>query len=298
MVCYHPIVAYRAASVNESGRRSFVFDVKKSLSGQSHRLPCGQCIGCRLEYSRQWAIRCDHEARLYGHNAFVTLTYDDDHIPHNGTLVREHLQKFLKRLRFDFSAKRMGRVRYFGCGEYGEETARPHYHLVLFNCRFPDSRHFSCRNGYDVYHSEYLNKVWGLGRTEIGSVTFESAAYVARYCVGKVKGDGADAHYRGRLPEFSCMSLKPGVGYEFYRKYKTDIYPNDFVVINSRRMRPPLYYDDLLERDDPALWERVIAARKPHSVDDHERQYHDKQVHRLRVREEVAAGRMLKRGGQ
>lgn len=282
--------------MNESGKRSFVFDVRKSLSGQQTKIPCGQCIGCRLEYSRQWAIRCEHEARLYDDNLFITLTYDDDNLPHGGTLVREDLQKFLKRLRFHFGKDPRRRVRYFGCGEYGEQTARPHYHLVMFNMRLPDAKYFSTRNGFDVYHSEFLNKTWGLGRTEVGSVTFESAAYVARYAVGKITGDAAKGHYRGRLPEFSAMSLKPGIGFMFFHRYWKDIYPNDFVVINSRRMRPPTYYDELLERFQPELHAKVMAARDPHTVDEHARLYHDKQVHRLKVREEVAAGRMLKRG--
>lgn len=283
--------------MNESGKRSFVFDVRKSGTGQQHHIPCGQCLGCRLEYSRQWAIRCEHESKLHRYNSFVTLTYSDEYVPPNGSLVRSHVQNFLKRLRYYSSIQsERGRVRYFGCGEYGEQTARPHYHLILFNCSFADMKHFSTRNGHDVFHSETLNDIWQFGRTEIGSVTFDSAGYVARYCVGKITGDGAQAHYRGRLPEFSMMSLKPGVGARFFEKYRSDIYPNDFVVVNGHRTRPPAYYDLLLERCDPELHARVVAARAPDTVDAHAKAYHDRQRKRLLVREEVASGRLQKRG--
>lgn len=283
--------------MNESGKRSFVFDTRKSLTGTQTKIPCGQCLGCRLERSRQWAIRCEQESKLWRHNCFVTLTYDDEHLPSGGTLVREDLQKFLKRLRVGLSrSNSVYAPRYFGCGEYGEQSARPHYHLILFNCRFDDQKHYSTRNGYDVFTSEKLQRYWKLGRTEIGSVTFESAAYVARYCVGKITGDAAEAHYRGRLPEFAAMSLKPGIGYNHFIRFRTDIYPNDFVVANGQKMAPPRYYDELLERFYPDLAAKVFAARDPKSADDHEKAYYEKQSARLRVREEVATGRLTKRG--
>ena len=133
MTCYHPLTAYWAISKN--GDRSITFDINKSCgSGAVIKLPCGQCVGCRLERSRQWAVRCMHEASLYKRNCFITLTYSNEYLPPNMSLVKSDFQKFMKRLR-----KRCGSsVRYYYCGEYGENFGRPHYHAILFGFDFKD----------------------------------------------------------------------------------------------------------------------------------------------------------------
>ena len=121
-------------------------------------MPCGQCIGCRLERSRQWAIRCVHEASLWPDNCFVTLTFDDDNIISSGSLVKADFQKFMKRLR-----KRFGKgVRYFHCGEYGDLLGRPHHHACLFNFSFPDRYLWSSSGGVNLYRSPTLEELWPL----------------------------------------------------------------------------------------------------------------------------------------
>ena len=143
MPCFHPLTGYLARDANASGKRSIVFDPKLALGVDVKRqVPCGRCIGCRLERSRQWAMRCVHEASLYKNNCFITLTFNDYYLPKDGSLHVEHFQKFMKRLRKRFGSG----VRYFQCGEYGELLRRPHYHACLFNFDFPDRVLWSIRN--------------------------------------------------------------------------------------------------------------------------------------------------------
>ncbi|ACZ33198.1 conserved hypothetical protein [Chlamydia pneumoniae LPCoLN] len=93
-------------------------------------MPCLKCRFCRTQHAKVWSYRCVHEASLYEKNCFLTLTYDDKHLPQYGSLVKLHLQLFLKRLRDRISPHK---IRYFGCGEYGTKLQRPHYHLLIFN---------------------------------------------------------------------------------------------------------------------------------------------------------------------
>ena len=151
-------------------------------------VPCGQCIGCRLERSRQWAIRCVHEASLHTDNCFITLTYSPDCLPSDGSLNHDDFQKFFKRLRKHIAPKK---IRYYMCGEYGEDLqqpsklGRPHFHACLFGLDFDDKQLYIVRDDVKLYTSATLEKIWGKGFVTIGDVTFESAAYVARYIAKK-----------------------------------------------------------------------------------------------------------------
>lgn len=232
-------------------------------------VPCGRCIGCRLERSRQWAIRCVHEASLWEHNSFITLTYDDDHMPIGGTLVKEHFQKFMKRLRFLHTGKT---IRYFHCGEYGETTHRPHYHACLFNHHFADRILYSSTRGNNLYISKELSTLWTYGFSTVGEVTFESAAYVARYIMKKVTGERAADHYQTLdpitgeihqiLPEYTTMSRNKGLGQQWYQKYKNDAYPDDFLIVRGKKMRPPKYYDSIYEQEEPKAHQALKKQRK------------------------------------
>lgn len=163
-----------------------------SPPGEAVQLPCGQCIGCRLDYSLHWAVRCMHEAQMHDENCFLTLTYSDEHVPSSGSLDKGALQKFWKRLRKRFPERR---IRYFACGEYGERLHRPHYHACVFGFDFPDRELFMMREGIPLYTSEALAQCWPFGFCSIGDVTFESAAYVARYACKKITGEAASRHY-------------------------------------------------------------------------------------------------------
>lgn len=264
-------------------------------------LPCGQCIGCRLERSRQWAMRCLHEASLYDRNSFVTLTYDDSNLPVGGTLKYDDFQKFMKRLR-----KRVKQpVRFYVGGEYGEQLMRPHYHACLFGYDFGDKVYYrKTSSGEKIYTSKLLESLWPYGLSSIGDVTFQSAAYIARYCVQKVTGDLAESHYRvitddgevvDRVPEFNHMSLKPGIGSRWLEKYKTDVYPRDYVVINGVKTKPPKYYDVLFERENPGVFSELVAQRELDGYQERLKGEHSDA--RLCVKEQVQSARlsMLKR---
>lgn len=236
--------------------------------GKEHGLcvPCGQCIECRLKRSREWAIRCMHEASLYEDNLFMTLTYADEFLPKGGSLDRRAFPLFMKRLRKEF-----GRVRYFHAGEYGETNGRPHYHALLFGLRFGDEQ--ACgdsKGGHPVFQSDSLSALWPFGLSQLGSVTFDSAQYVARYCVKKVTGSRAAAHYQrvdaqGVIhqlePEYATMSRRPGIGFGWYAKFRSEVYRDDSVLSRGHEVSPPRFYDKKEAELDEARMEVTKARR-------------------------------------
>jgi len=250
VACVSPLDGWFSKDLTALGKRSVVFDLSLALANKPVTVPCGQCIGCRLEYSRNWAMRCMHEASMHEENCFVTLTYDDDHLPENGSLVKEDAQKFMKRLRSRFDECR---IRYFLSGEYGETTFRPHYHMLLFGFDFADKVSAGSRSEYKVWNSDKLEQTWTDGFSEVGSITFESAAYVARYIVKKFKGPSevVKKWYDGVQPEFALMSRRPGIGKSYYEKYGKEISRFDSVIINGKEVKPPRYYDTLFEAVSP-----------------------------------------------
>lgn len=231
-------------------------------------LPCGQCIGCRLERSRQWAVRCMHEASLHDANAFITLTYREECLPPGGSLNYRDFQLFMKRLRERTGVK----MSYYCGGEYGEKLFRPHFHACLFGFDFADKQYLSrSSDGSKLYTSAVLEEVWSHGMCAVGDVSFASAAYIARYCVSKVNGQMADAHYTrvsedGEIirlaSEFNHMSLKPAVGKRWLEKFRTDVYPRDYVIVNGVKTKPPKYYDRLFEKEDPVALDEIRAIRE------------------------------------
>jgi hypothetical protein len=199
-----------------------------------------------------------HEAQMWEENCFITLTYDEESLPAGGTLVRKHFTDFMKRLRKCFSGRT---IRYFGCGEYGSKFLRPHYHIILFNLDFEDKRLYK-HGDFPLFNSDTLQRLWPMGHAVIGALSFESASYTARYCVKKINGKNAESHYNGRIPEFSAMSTKPGIGAAFFYKYYEDIVNYDQVVTRGGRIsRPPRYYDKLLSGCDLELLERNKISR-------------------------------------
>lgn len=206
---------------------------------------------------------------MHEKNCFITLTYDNDHIPHGGTLNKEELQKFFKRLR-----KRGFQFRYYACGEYGEQGLRPHYHAVLFGVDFAHDRKKHSKNaqGDIIYSSSTLDEVWGSGQCRIGAFNYSTAAYVARYCMKKQNGKNAiDAEQYERfdvhgeifsvLPEFALMSRRPGIGTEWYEKFGSDAFPSDFLIHQGKKHPVPRYYFDKLKKDNPQLAETIRIKR-------------------------------------
>lgn len=231
-------------------------------------------------------MRCLHESQLYKQNCFITLTYEDKQLPEHGSLKYSDFQRFMKRLRKHTG---LNRVRFYMCGEYGSETQRPHYHACIFGYDFPDKKPWrKTGSGSQSYRSASLERLWTHGNSEIGDVTFESAAYVARYCVQKVTGKNAKAHYGERTPEFNKMSLKPGIGANWFELWKKDVYPHDYVVIRGKETKPPKYYDKLLKRIDPDALEMIKENREL----DGYRHHQDNSPDRLEVKRIVTQARV------
>lgn len=298
MPCYSPLTGYRSRTLNANGNRQIVFNIAYGYADMEIKVPCGQCIGCRLEYSRQWAIRCVHELQMHKLSSFITLTYDEENLPTNQSISKREIQLFLKRLRKTTKTK----IRYFGCGEYGDKHNRPHYHLIIYGYDFPDKKPHSQKNGNILYRSKQLEKIWPYGYSIIGQVTFESCAYVARYICKKQKGKDVPDYYEiadkktGEIhkqqKEFALMSRKPGLGSTWYKKYKSDT-DKDFITIRGMKMNIPKYYDSILkitlqEELETKKIKRKIAAKKNAA---------DNTTSRLRAKEKVkiAQIKLLKR---
>lgn len=204
-------------------------------------------------------------------NSYITLTYDDNHIPKYNSLLKSDFQKFIRALR----KKTKQKIRYYMCGEYGSTCEkhktkecpecgplqRPHYHAILFGYAFPDKYLWITRNELPVYRSEILEHFWHHGNSEIGEVNFRTTGYVARYIMKKVNGDLAEKHYGKRLPEYTQMSLNKGIGYSWYQQYKNDLFPSDECVLDGRKHPVPNYYRRLLEKEDPKLYEQLRQLR-------------------------------------
>lgn len=259
MACYWPVEAYQA-------RPGAVLQFK-GITDSNVVIPCGRCIGCRTDRANMWAHRCTHEATQWRENVFVTLTYDEEHLPESGYLDADALQRFLKRLRraatlpgAALTADRSGRLRYFACGEYGEKNGRPHYHAILFNARFPDATGAGSRRGRPQFTSEQLNDIWGKGRVTFGAFSTGAANYIAQYTLKKQgygRQDDCDADGVWRPAPFLRMSLKPGIGNSWLQKHKTDLRDGFLRNSGGGKAQIPRAYLKRLERHDPELYEDI-----------------------------------------
>lgn len=275
MACYHPIPGWLAKERGESGKRRIVFSADEGYRDRPAQVPCGSCIGCQLDKASSWAMRCAHEASLYSDNSFVTLTYAE--APAGGSLRPVDFTLFMKRLR-----KAHGKIRFFQVGEYGSELARPHHHALLFGHWFKDARRFEAAGGRKLWRSAELERLWPHGFSSIGEVNMQSAQYVARYCMKKVRGPAAEAHYRGRVPEYATMSRRPGIGRAWLEKYLEQVLRDDYIVVDGVKLRPTRYYDNMLEKSDPELFAQRKLVRKVAGLVDP-----DNTGRRLVVRERV-----------
>ena len=247
-----------------------------------------------------------HEAQLHDENCMVTLTYNDDNLPpFPHSLLVDHQQKFMKRLRNEYKNKK---IRFFNAGEYGKPTlennliARPHWHTILFNHEFDDHKLFAQTDCGDIYTSEKLEKIWGKGHCTITELSTDVAQYVAKYCVKKINGDQAHEHYKkvcpitGDIqnvrPEFATMSRRPGIARDWYKKYKQDIFPSDMVIIKGgTRVKTPRYYDALLQSESPEQLEKIKNDRQNYGIE-HKK---DSTPKRLLTREKVATAKNSKK---
>lgn len=237
---------------------------KHRTFGHYTEVPCGKCALCKYFKTQDYAVRCLCEAEMHQYSSFITLTYDPAFLPEDGSLSKKHVSDFLKRLRrqIEYHYNQTG-IRFFASGEYGEKTSRPHYHILLFGFKFDDlkfHRHtYAHGKSYSVYRSEFLEKSWQYGFSEIGTVERASAFYTAKYIRKKMSGDLAETHYQGKTPEFQLASKKPGIGYPYYEKNKNWLFKEGMVFFSNRHYMVPLYFQKKLKEQDPeayAEWEK------------------------------------------
>lgn len=293
MSCYHPLYAVELG-IKDNGKRALKILDYRPNDGQTHvyvgnksylvdklvKLPCGQCIGCRIAYSKQWAARCMMELESHDSAYFVTFTYDDDHVPLSWysdpdtgeayqamTLRKRDLQLLMKRIRKHFGDDH---IRFFASGEYGDESFRPHYHAILFGLHLTDLvRYKTVKEAgqyYTYYNSKELSDCWRKGFVVVGSVTFESCAYVARYVMKKLKGKEAKFYQVHNIePEFVNMSRRPGIARDYYESHP-GVFDFDYINLRTpdggRKLRPSRYFKRLFEVEQPARSAEMAARAR------------------------------------
>ena len=271
MPCYNPLVAWK-----HEGK--VVFNKPPSWSDKirtqkPYNLPCGKCIGCRFNYARSWALRCQLESLSHKDNCFITLTFNNEMLQKRNNPwsvdVRD-FQLFMKKLRKKYGSN----IRFFHCGEYGERTYRPHYHALIFghDFRIKTDKNKVQKFGkgkYPLYISSDLTTLWGRGHCTVGELNFDTASYTARYITKKIKGDVSKIHINpdnGVITEinevYCTMSRNNGIGYEAYKKYKHNWYPNDFIVNgNGIKMKLPRYFDEIYKKEFPDQFDKIKQKR-------------------------------------
>lgn len=269
MPCFHPIPALQVRAEGE-------VVLWPAMGKENLQLPCGTCIGCRQLRVNQWATRCMHEMGQHEHNSFVTLTYDEKHVPYDGGLIPRHLSSFLWAVRYAVQNERMAKllgtnVRYVACGEYGDTGTRPHYHALLFGVGFDDAA--MC--GKDLYTSRTLEYLWGRGNVSFRPITRGAAAYVAQYALKKktrqkfITPDGVI------VPgPFLRASTRPGIGAPWVENFRQDA-RHGYIVSDGKKVAVPRYYQKKMKDVDPKFFEkfRKEANRlgKAHALTERER---------------------------
>lgn len=293
MPCYHPLIAIKTgdekkpvkilgSKLSEINNIGISYDKNTGEFFEPFRIPCGKCIGCRLDYSRTWADRCVMESLLYpeDYNCWITLTYSDENLPQGQevmpTLFPRDVQLFLKRLRIKYERSfEHSNIRFYLCGEYGDTTKRPHYHIILFNCPIFDKYEIGhTKEGYPLYNSEVIDECWNKGHAVIANFTWQTAAYTARYVTKKLKGPMSSTYYEklGIEPEFVRMSRKPGIASGYYEQFKDKIYSLDEIVLpavagKSHVVKPPRFFDCKLKIDDPLYLAKVKSRREKLTIE-------------------------------
>ena len=337
MSCYKPLIRLYNPDDREQSGQVYSLARFSQLSGKQLKyedliynpkimlIPCGQCIGCRIRQREDWTTRIELEARDYPKDQvwFITLTYDDDHVPgmivKTGEVMRkvqytwkpgekrpssvqillyEDIQKFLKRLRKAYR----GKLRYFVAGEYGEQTARPHYHMILYGWKPTD-----LENLYKIHHngyctSKWLADLWGMGQIQIAQAVPETYRYVAGYVTKKmyeIDGKKANAYYElGQTKPFACMSLKPGLGDHYYQEHKEEIWRQGYIqCTNGKQAQIPRYYEKQMEAENPQRLWRIKQNRQKNAIEQKRLQLENQDYKTvLETKERVTKKQTKKRG--
>lgn len=295
MPCYSPMIGV-AYSWTKNGKPNYKFSSKVFSDPVHHywfyndsqqvappiSVPCGKCIGCRLDHSRMWADRCMLELGDHEQSWFITLTYNNEHLPvvfddeYPGTLVKKDFQDFMKRLRKAYCEKYDNKIRYFMCGEYGDQFHRPHYHAIIFGLKLDDlvvnPDRASNEFGQPYYYSQWLQDVWTLdnkplGKIMVANVTWETCAYVARYVTKKVDGEMSVEQYQSHhvAPEFTLMSRKPGIGKNYFDNHKFELLSSKYWYISTpnggKKIQPSRYFLDKFSEEFPKEFADLKAEK-------------------------------------
>lgn len=316
MTCWYPQKAYRSLVKGEAGKRLLTFNPLKAVNSTNPvTLPCGKCTGCRLDNARDWAIRSIHESRMHKQNSFITLTFEDEHLPDDYSVQVRTWQLFMKKLRKHYGSQ----IRFYACGEYGDLNNRPHYHSLLFNHDFPDKKYYQTTSQENVlYTSKKLSELWSYGFATIGKLDYKSAGYCTRYNMKKINGAKSADHY-WRLhpltkqmvsvqPEFAVQSRggragKGGLGLSFFEEHRDQILNDGYVVIEGRKVPVPRYYTNQLSEEEFEQYQRRHGISGGINIDhssgrivyvDTTERKANKTPERLRVREAVQKSAMSK----
>lgn len=290
--CYNRITAYQ---VNYQTQLLF----KRPTNGQAYKiitLSCGKCIGCRVNDTRDLATRMMNEVSMHEHNQFLTLTIDDSYMNSNQSLVKSDFCNFMKRLRKYYQSKfSIQGIRFTMCGEYGELTYRPHYHAVIYNLPIPDLEHYTTSKGNKLYTSKIIEQIWQMGNVLVGNVTEQTCQYVTGYLkkgqmneeweTDELIVDRETGEFEPRLPPYRQSSNRPGIGHDWYQKYKSDCFPSDFIVLNGQKLTIPKYYSRLKKREDEVEYENILSKRKEKMCTPQHRE--NTSLKRLEVRKKV-----------
>lgn len=314
MPCYHPNIrlcdhypeqfgekSKTLAIINSYGDKFISYEYYEKRNRQFEavgetyefqKIPCKLCCGCQEKYSKDWATRCMLEAQKWTQNFFITLTYDEEHIPRDDELVNKktgeifqndnweqghletkHSEKFIKDLRryWEYHFNHKG-IRFYLAGEYGSKTKRPHMHAILFNLPIKPEQlevYKITQNGDMLWKCPEIEKIWGKGFISLAEVNWDTCAYVARYVMKKQKGKKSDEWYyeQGMSPEFVRMSNRPGIGLDFFKENFQKIYEHDEIIINGHKqsiqsVKPCEYYDRKYAEMFPEEMEKIKQNRK------------------------------------
>jgi len=221
MPCYKSKPAWETSL---DGRKSITFKWRNDRE-PDYFIDCGKCEGCRARARTDWATRIYHESQEWDRNCFLTLTYDDKHLPE--TIQKKEIQSFINRLRKSSDRP----IRYYACGEYGEKTRRPHYHAIIFNEDFLSSK-FQYAISDSMYGNSHLQRTWGKGQVTISEFNHARAKYTAGYVTKKINDTDT----------FALMSCRPPIGRTWLQKHHDNIRRNETIVIDGERLPIPRVY--------------------------------------------------------
>lgn len=261
---------------SEHGQTDVFFDPATGETCRAYTVGCGSCPACRAEYARQWSIRNVCESLSHTYSYFLTLTYDDDHVPLTDgdipTLRFNDVSAFIKRLR------NYGTCRFFACSEYGGHTLRPHYHVLLYGFELTDLKPFSRSGSNMTFYSPFLNQLWGHGYVNVADFSAESAAYVSGYAAKKLYSDASVFGQSGMEIPTLRMSRRPGIGGDFYEKNYQKFFDNGSVVVRDgsvatahgfyrQKMKNDVRVDDRFQRlaDMEMSAEKLSALSRQYS---------------------------------